>query len=146
MKFIKIYLLSLLTFLTGATAQENNVEGLKVTFRKVSEDYTASFSAGWGTPSVPIDALEGMKLVKLELTLKNEGQKDCRFDFYDVYLSTEKDSLYRFVTFLPSFRKTSVIIKPNKEIKEKILFEFPDEATPNELFIEDRRYKVIVEK
>jgi hypothetical protein len=146
MNFYNIYILTLLLFLSAVNAQENNVEGLKITFKKVSEDYASSISAGWGTPSVPIDALEGMKLVKLQLTLKNEGQKDCRFDFYDVYLSTEKDSLYRFVTFLPSLRKTTVILKPNEEIKKKILFEFPDNATPNELFIEDKKYKVIEEK
>lgn len=45
--------------------------------------------------------------------------------------------------YLPYNENTIVKIKTNKEVNKVILFEFPDNATPNELFIEDKRYKVI---
>jgi hypothetical protein len=144
MNLYKIYTLTLLLFLSTVNAQENNVEGLTVTFTKVTEDYLEI--ATYNGNIVPLEAIEGMKLVKLKLTLKNEGQKDCQFDFSSTYLSTEKDSLYPFTMYMNYNKNTIEKIKPKKKVNRVILFEFPDNATPNELFIEDKRYKVIEEK
>ena len=140
-------------------AQESNIEGLTVKFRKVSEDYvlsgpnqssavsqhTVGNSNNMSSTSVTF-ADDGMKFVKLKLTLKNEGEKDCNFDFANVYISTEQDSLYGFIQLQTSFTGTKTKIKPHKEIDRIVFFDFPDKATPKELFIEDKRYRIIVEK
>ena len=95
-KYIKPILSVLLLFsIVSFTIQENNVDGLSVKFRSVSEDYLIpGIPIGppyYSTP--PIPSSEGMKFVKLKLTLKNDGSKDCLFNFDDVYISTENDSL-----------------------------------------------------
>ena len=137
------FLLSLLLLvITGFTVQENNVDGLSIKFRKISEDYLKPGKPNGLFLVEPVEASQGMKFVKLKLTLKNEGQKDCVFDFADVYISTEKDSLYRFIEFQPYFTGTKTKIKPQKEIKRTVLFEFPEKSKPKELFIEDKRYKI----
>lgn len=151
----KIHLiLSVLLIMAANFREENNVEGLTVKFRKVSEDYmipgspydgAVRGSNGFASP-MPVGTDEGMKFVKLKLTLKNEGAEDCTFDFNGVYISTEQDSLYPFLKFQDYLTGTKTKIKPNKEIKRIAIFEFPDKATPKELFIEDKRYKIIEEK
>ncbi|MHA3786933.1 DUF4352 domain-containing protein [Flavobacterium hauense] len=154
----KIFLLlTLLIIIASGFRADNNVEGLSVTFRKVSEDYVISVTTnnysmnGPGVPkgvsgTQPHLADEGMKFVKLKLTLRNDGDKDCTFDFADVYISTEQDTLYPFLTMQTYFARTKIKIKPHKEIDRIVLFEFPDKAKPKELFIEDRRYPIIEEK
>jgi hypothetical protein len=144
MKVYKTFFLFpiLLLVITGFTVQENNVDGLSIKFRKVSEDYLKPGIPNGKYLVAPIEASQGMKFVKLKLTLKNEGQKDCVFDFADVYISTEKDSLYRFLEFQQYFVGTKTKIKPQKEIKRIVLFEFPEKEKPKELFIEDKRYKI----
>lgn len=136
----------LFIIVTGFKAENSSIEGLNIKFRKVSEDYMRP-----GVPiplmqPMPIEAAEGMKFVKLKLTLKNEGEKDCIFDFADVYISSEQDTLYRFLKFQAYFTDTKTKIKPKKEIDRIVLFEFPDKSTPKELFIEDKRYKIIEDK
>jgi hypothetical protein len=144
---IKVFfLLTILFAATSFTFQENKVEGLTIKIRKVSEDYLRPGMANGTLAVIPIAASEGMKFVKLKLTLKNEAQTDCIFDFEDVYISTEQDSLYRFLKLQATFIGTKTKIKPQKEIKRILLFEFPDSAKPKELFIEDKRYKIIEEK
>jgi hypothetical protein len=143
MKFYKRCILLLVTFVfIGFTVQENNVDGLRIEFRKVSEDYVKPGIPNGPYPVAMIEASEGMKFVKLKLTLKNVGKKTCVFDFADVYISTQKDSLYRFLEFQTYFVSTKTKIKPQKEIKRVILFEFPDHEKPKELFIEDKRYTI----
>lgn len=139
----KIIILSLLFFIVAGFKDGNNIEGLTIKFRKISEDYMRPDSPNGPMGSMPIEAAEGMKFVKLKLTLKNQGEKDCIFDFANVYISTEQDSLYRFLKFQAYFTGTKTKIKPNKEIDRIVLFEFPDKASPKELFIEDKRYKII---
>ena len=153
----KFSLITLLISITSFTTQDNyNVDGLTVIFRKISEDYVrpgnmqlrdpiAPFSTtmfSFRSSDVGFEANEGMKFVKLKLTLKNVGKKDCIFDFKDVYISSEKDSLYRFVDLQDYFAGTKTKIKPNKEIKRIVFFEFPDKEKPKELFIVDKRYKI----
>lgn len=128
------------------TFQENNVDGLTIKFRKVSEDYLIPGIPNGPYSSMPIGASDGMKFVKLHLTLKNESEKECLFDFNNVYISTEEDSLYIFYGFQGYFIRTKTIIKPNKEVKRIVLFEFPENAKPKELFIEDKRYLIKEEK
>ena len=147
MKVLKIYISLLIFFIiNGFTIQENNVDGLIIQFRKVSEDYVKPGIPMGKRGSSLIEASEGMKFVKLKLTLKNIGKKDCLFNFSDVYLSTQQDSLYPFLEFQTYFVNFKTKIKPNHEIKRVILFEFPINAKPKELFIEDKRYKVIEDK
>lgn len=144
MRQLKKYTLVLALFIiAGFTVQENSVEGLTIQFRKISE---SSFIPGEpnGTIAVfPEEASEGMKFVKLKLTLKNNGTKDCIFDFSDVYISNEQDTLYRFLKFQGYFTSTKTKIKPKKEIDRIILFEFPETSKPKELFIENKRYPII---
>lgn len=139
---VLVIILALMSF----SSQEHNVEGLTITFKKISEDYIRPDAPNGPMGSRPIEAAEGMKFVKLKLTLKNQSEKECTFDFNDVYLSTQQDSLYRFLTFQSYFTGTKTKIKPNKELDRIILFEFPDTATPKELFIEDKRYSVKLDK
>lgn len=141
-----IILLTLFFIVAGFKIENSNIEGLIIKFRKVSEDYMRPGPPNGSMGSMPIEAAEGMKFVKLKLTLKNEGEKDCIFDFADVYISTEQDSLYRFLKFQAYFTSTKTKIKPKKEIDRIVLFEFPDKAKPKELFIEDKRYKIIEDK
>ncbi|KFF02230.1 hypothetical protein [Flavobacterium hydatis] len=139
-------LLMLFIIVTGFKAENSSIEGLSIKFEKVSEDYMRPGDPIPLMPRIPIEAAEGMKFVKLKLTLKNEGEKDCIFDFADVYISSEQDSLYRFVKLQAYFIDTKTKIKPKKEIYRIALFEFPDKLEPKELFIEDKRYKIIEEK
>jgi hypothetical protein len=139
-------LLMLFIIVVGFKIANSSIEGLKVKFRNISEDYMRPGQANGPLGSFPIEAAEGMKFVKLKLSLKNEGEKDCIFDFADVYISTEQDSLYRFLKFQAYFTNTKTKIKPQKEIDRIVLFEFPDNAKPKELFIEDKRYKIIEDK
>lgn len=135
---LSVILIALMSF----NSQDYSIHGLTITFKKISEDYIRPDAPIGPMGSRPIEAAEGMKFVKLKLTLKNLGEKDCTFDFKDVYLSTQQDSLYRFLTFQSYFKGTKTKIKPNKELDRIILFEFPDNASPKELFIEDKRYAV----
>ncbi len=143
MRKIKILIvLTGLIFLTSFTQEENNVVGLDIKFRKISEDYLKP-----GTPNgpymvMPVEAAEGMKFVKLKMTFTNHGTKDCIFILADSYISTQKDSLYRAIDL--TGQKTK--IKPGKETKISVLYEFPDKDTPKEFFIEDRRFQIVVEK
>jgi hypothetical protein len=143
---IKIIILSIVLLIVTGFKVDSNVEGLTIKFREISEDYMRPGPPNGPMGSMPIEAEEGMKFVKLKLTLKNQGKKDCIFDFEDVYISTEQDSLYRFLNLQAYFTSTKTKIKPNKEIDRIVLFEFPDKATPKELFIEDKRYKIIEDK
>lgn len=130
------------------SSNRSNIEGLTVKFRKVSEDYVRSGDRDYNFPygtAMPVYADEGWKFVKLKLKLKNEGKTDCIFNFNDIYLSTEQDSLYRRLETTGISTGNETKIKPGKEIKRTVLFEFPDKATPKELFIEDKRYAVIEE-
>lgn len=145
MKLILSFL-SVILFSSISFSQENNVEGLTIEFVKVSEDYVynlSSFNAGYLGSA--LYAIDGMKFVKIKMRLKNEGNKNCIFNFDDVYVSTEQDSLYRFYKIFKNEDNT-VKIKPQKEITKSMLVEFPDERTPKELFIEDKRYKISVKK
>ena len=126
--------------------QENNVDGLTIKFNKVYEDYMIPGIPNGPYGSFPIAAIEGMKFVKLKISMKNEGAKNCLFNFDDVYISTEQDSLYRFYGFQGYFVNSTTKIKPQKEITRTAIFEFPDGMTPKEMFIEDKRYKIIEEK
>ncbi|MEO7975843.1 hypothetical protein [Flavobacterium sp.] len=113
---------------------------------KVYEDYMIP-----GTPNgpyglTPIAAIEGMKFVKLKISMKNEGTKNCLFNFDDVYISTGQDSLYRFYGFQGYFVNSNTKIKPQREITRTVIFDFPDGMKPKEMFIEDKRYKIIEEK
>ncbi|TDO71067.1 hypothetical protein EV143_11059 [Flavobacterium chryseum] len=147
MRKIKMIVLFTLFIIIAAFKIKNSaIDGLHIKFRKVSEDYMRPGSPNGPLGSMPIEAAEGMKFVKLKLTLKNEGEKDCIFDFENVYISTEQDSLYRFLKFQAYFTSTKTKIKPKKEIDRIVLFEFPDNAKPKELFIEDKRYKIIEDK
>jgi hypothetical protein len=138
-------LLLITVFIITSFGTDNNVEGLVVIFRKVSEDYLRSGEPNGIMSVAPILADEGMKFVKVKLTLKNEGEKECVFDFADVYISTEQDSLYRFIKLQGLFTGTKTKIKPHKEVDRTVLFDFPDKAKPKELFIEDKRF-IIIEK
>ena len=131
------------------------MDGLTIKFNKVYEDYMIpGIPRTPGTPlisngplgSLPIAAIEGMKFVKLKMSIKNLGAKNCLFNFDDVYISTEQDSLYRFYGFQGYFLKSITKIKPQKEITRIAIFEFPDGMVPKEMFIEDKRYKIIEEK
>lgn len=147
MRKIKVIALFMLFIVIAAfKIESSSIEGLQIKFRKVSEDYMRPGQPNGPIISMPIEAAEGMKFVKLKLTLRNEGEKDCIFDFENVYISTEQDSLYRFLKFQAYFTGTKTKIKPKKEIDRIVLFEFPDNAKPKELFIEDKRYKIIEEK
>jgi hypothetical protein len=130
--------------------QESNIEGLVIKFNKVSEDYVIPGVPNGPYGASPIVAGEGMKFVKLKITLENKGNKNCTFNFDDIYISTEQDSLYRIYIFPKYFPKyfisSDAKIKPQKEITRSIFFEFPDKMTPKELFIEDKRYKIVEEK
>lgn len=139
-------LLVVFLMIGGFNIENSNIEGLNIQFKNISEDYMRPGPANGPMGSMPIEASEGMKFIKLKLTLKNEGDKDCIFDFADVYISTEQDSLYRFLKFQAYFTNTKTKIKPKKEIDRIVLFEFPDKAKPKELFIEDKRYKIIEDK
>ncbi|MCC9070443.1 hypothetical protein LNQ49_02335 [Flavobacterium sp. F-65] len=139
-------LLMLFITTTGFKIEDSSIEGLSIKFRKISEDYMRPGEPMPLIQPMPIEAAEGMKFVKLKLTLKNEDKKDCIFDFADVYISSEQDSLYRFLKFQAYFIGTKTKIKPNKEIYRIALFEFPDKLEPKELFIEDKRYKIIEDK
>lgn len=144
-KNINLVLSVLFIIITGfETNRNNNVDGLSVKFRKVSEDYVIDTPTIIGNSKTI--ASNEMKFVKLKLTLRNESEKDCVFDFADVYISTEKDSLYRFLKFQAYLTSTAIKIKPHKEIDRIALFEFPDKAKPKELFIEDKRYTIAEEK
>ena len=129
--------LFLLFVFSGFVNPENNVAGLTVKFRKVSEDYIVPLAG-----AIPIEAGAGMKFVKLKLTLRNEGTEDCTFNFEEVYISTEQDSLYRFFKFQGYFVKAQTRIKPKKDIDRMVIFEFPINAKPKELFIEDKKYAI----
>ncbi|TPG38475.1 DUF4352 domain-containing protein [Flavobacterium pectinovorum] len=139
-------LLMLFIIIAGFKIENSSIEGLNIEFRKVSEDYVRPGVPMGPMGSTPILAADGMKFVKLKLTLRNDGEKDCVFDFEDVYISTEQDSLYRFLKFQAYFTDTKTKIKPKKEIDRIVLFEFPDNAKPKELFIEDKRYQIIENK
>ena len=141
LSFLSVVLFSSISF-----GQENNVEGLTIEFVKVSEDYVHHIGGlGPSYPGLALYAIDGMKYVKIKMRLKNEGSKNCIFNFDDVYVSTEQDSLYRFYKIFKNEDNT-VKIKPQKEITKFMLVEFPDERTPKELFIEDKRYKISVKK
>ncbi|MEO8237209.1 MAG: hypothetical protein ABI793_05070 [Flavobacterium sp.] len=140
------YFFLLFFYLSFSYCQENNVEGLTIKFKKVSEDYMIPGIPNGPYGSMPIAANEGMKFVKLKISMTNEGNINCIFNFDDVYISTEQDSLYRFYKFQGYFVNSITKIKPQKEISRILLFEFPDKMTPKELFIEDKRYKIIVEE
>ena len=145
MKVILSGLLFLL--LTGFAVQENNVDGLAVTFKKISEDYIISIVIPGAMSSYVytdmIEAHEGMMFVKMKLILKNEGNKDCVFNMDDVYISTPQDSLCRFYRFQGEYA-SETIIKPKKEIKRILYFEFPNDVKPTALFIENKRYPIRV--
>ncbi|TGD58479.1 hypothetical protein [Flavobacterium humi] len=139
----------LFLMLTGFAVLENNVEGLTVTFRKISEDYIILESIPNSMrPSYVysnmIEANENMMFVKMKLIFKNEGTKDCVFNMDDVYISTPQDSLYRFHSFQGKY-DSQTVIKPQKQIKRILYFEFPNDVTPKELFIENRRFPIRVE-
>jgi hypothetical protein len=123
-----------------------NVNGLSVKFRRISESNTIPGPPMGPISSPPIYADEGMKYIRLKLTLENTGDEECVFDFDDVYISTEQDSLYRFLKLEAYFTGTKTKIKPHKKIDRIALFEFPETARPKELFIEDKRYTIIKEK
>ncbi|MCR4032344.1 MULTISPECIES: hypothetical protein [Flavobacterium] len=144
MKLYFIFFINIL-FVSNLFSQ-SNVEGLTIKFKKISEDYIIPGQANGPLGASLIEAREGMKFVKLKVTLKNEGTKNCVFNFEDVYISTEQDSLYRFHSFQGYFVSAATKIKPQKEIDRILLFEFDDKMTPKELFIEDKRYRIIQEK
>ena len=124
---------------------QNNVDGLTVRFIKLSEDYVYP-GAGYGRfDSNSPSAADGMIFMNITIKMKNEGNKDCVFNLDDVYVSTEQDSLYRFYRCYTT-EDNSVKIRPQKEMTRAVIVEFPDGMTPKELFIEDKRYKLILEK
>lgn len=138
----------LFLMLTGFTVQENNVDGLAVTVRRISADYIISKPIA--NPMGPsyvysniIEASEGMMFVKMKLTFKNEGSKDCVFNMDEVYISTPQDSLYRFHSFQGEYASETVI-KPQKQLKRILYFEFPNDVKPTALFIENKRYSIQV--
>lgn len=157
MKLILSFL-SIVFFNSISFSQENNVDGLTIEFIKISEDYVHhpnAYNISYFTsPShiVPLPhmaseiyATDGMKFIKIKIKFKNEGNKNCIFNLDDVYVSTEQDSLYRFYKYYRD-EDNSVKIKPQKEVTKVVLVQFPDESMPKELFIEDKRYKIIVEE
>lgn len=139
---LSLFVIALVSF----KIPDSDVKGLKVKFRKVSENNFIPGPPNGPLSASPIFADEGMKYVKLKLTLINESEEDCVFDFDDVYISTEQDSLYRFLKFQAYFTGTKTKIRPHNEIDRIALFEFPEDAKPKELFIEDKRYKIVEEK
>ena len=150
---MKTRLLFLFIFIiTNLFSQENNVEGLTVEFKSITYD-TISFTDKKIIPgfafreriitSKDVIAPKGMIFLGLRVVFKNDGIKNCRFSLKDIYLSTEQDSLYQFVT-LEGMHDFDTKIKPEKKIGRVLIFEFPEKAIPKELFIEDRRYKVLI--
>jgi hypothetical protein len=138
---MKVILPIILIFLlTSFRIQENNVDGLKIKFRKVANVYSMPSGPG----GIQMFPSEGMTFKMLKLILSNDGTKDCTFNFNDVYISTKKDSLYSF-SFFYGFSNPETKIKPQKEIDRIVYFEFPEDENPKELFIEDKRYKIKVE-
>lgn len=141
---LKIILPTLLIFLlTSFRNQENNIEGLKIKFNKVSNvAFSDIYNKDFG--SFPVGKFREGNYKMLKLTLSNEGNKDCTFNFKDTYISTQKDSLYRF-SFFYGYSLFKTKIKPQKEITRIAYYEFPDNDNPKELFIEDRRFTIKVE-
>jgi hypothetical protein len=138
---MKVILSILLLFLlTSYTTQENNVEGLKIKFKKVTNVYSMPKGPG----AIEIFPSEGMIFKMVQLTLSNEGTKECRFNFKEVYISTQKDSLYSF-SFFYGFSSSKTKINPQKKIDRIVYFEFPENENPKELFIEDKVFKIVVE-
>ena len=133
----KIIFLLFVLVLTSFSKQENNVDGLALEFKKKSEDYV--FGDHYSNLSY---AKEGMKFVNLKIVFMNNGSNTCAFNLDDVFISTEKDSLYR--TF-ENFYNMKTKIKPQKKKTERIIFEIPNESKPNELYIEDKKFKIIIE-
>lgn len=139
---IKVILPIILIFLlTSFKIRENNLDGLKIKIRKVTNVYSLPSRENSNWQIFPND---GMTFKMLKLTLSNEGNKDCTFNFKDTYISTQKDSLYRFSCFY-GFSSSETKIKPHKEITRIVYFEFPESENPKELFIEDKRFKIEVE-
>ena len=160
MKTVKLVLfVSLILLFSMGCLTLGNADGLKVTFRDVYEDdyfyheqLMGNFPLGNPTPTQPIPnntvsyetftPSDGMKFVVLALTLENTGPKDCTFDFSEVFISTPKDSLYP-MTWLRGRYSVETKIKSKKKIKRTVYFEFPKHYEPNELFIEDKRFKIV---
>lgn len=152
-------LLTLLLFSYGFISK-GSIDGLKITFRDVYEDKeflneneitnTANGISSSGIPnnitSYPLlyTPNDGMKFVVLDMTLENTGTSDCKFDLKDIYISTEKDSLYPLLGMTGRL-STATKIKPTKKLKRSCYFEIPKNAQPNELYIEDRKIKILKE-
>jgi hypothetical protein len=152
----------LLLLILGFTVQENNVDGLRIEFKKVT--YVSSYSYD-GTSYLeknknPLTLLkkeremphEGFIFEKLKLKLTNVGKTDCIFDCNHIFISTKKDSLYpfsftdnRILTGMGLNTATQVKIQPNETITKTLYFEFPDDEAPNEIYIENRKFKIIKE-
>lgn len=141
---LKIILPTLLIFLlTSFRNQENDIEGLKIKFNKVSNvAFLDIYNKDFG--SFPVGKFREGNYKMLKLTLSNEGNKDCTFNFKDTYISTQKDSLYRF-SFFYGYSLFKTKIKPKKEITRIAYYEFPEDDDPKDLFIEDRRFTIKVE-
>lgn len=146
----KVLLLLLLFIAAGFAIPGNNVDGLTVEFKSITDDTIAftdkKITMGYKVgeriyTGTEVTAHKGMKFLGIRVVFKNEGVKNCEFNLKDIYLSTEQDSLYQFVT-LQGWHDDNTKIKPNKKISRTLIFEFPEKAIPKELFIEDKRYKV----
>nr|WP_315238206.1 hypothetical protein [uncultured Flavobacterium sp.] len=143
MKLYFIFFINI--FFISNLFSQNNVEGLTIRFIKLSEDYVYP-GAGYGRfDSSSPSAADGMIFMNISIKMKNEGNKDCVFNLDDAYVSTEQDSLYRFYRCY-RIEDNSVKIRPQKEMTRAVVVQFPDKMTPKELFIEDKRYKIILEK
>ena len=142
---IKIIASTLLIFLiTSFKNQENNIEGLKIKFTKVTDVSFTNVNSSTSFNSNNFGKFPEGNYKMLKVTLTNEGNKDCTFNFKDTYISTQKDSLYRF-SFFYGYSGFKTHIKPQKEITRIAYYEFPEDENPKELFIEDKRFIIKVE-
>lgn len=146
---VKKVLISLLLTLSVAslTAQQSNIEGMKVEFKAITEDSIVAVAQSLHTidGNNTITAQAGMKFVRLRIHFKNEGAETCMFDVSNTYISTEKDSLYQY-TAQESGQIEAIFLKPQKSIQRTLIYQFPKNENPKELFIEDKRYKIILKQ
>lgn len=138
---MKAYLL----FLLYLTSCPLHVDGLSVSFLGMSSNPDFMRYDRVNNTAHQLFPHEGMVFVSLRGTYKNNGVKTCDFDLKDAYLSTEKDSLYPLYS-LESRTDTKVRIKPGKQVNRVLVFEFPEKEKVKELFIEDKRFRVELNK
>lgn len=142
-----IILLLLLVSFASFTVQQSDIEGLRVEFKAITEDTIVAAAQSINTidGDNTITAQAGMKFIRLRIGFKNEGSETCMFDVSNTYISTGKDSLYQF-TAQESRQMEVVFLKPQKSIQRTLIYQFPKNENPKELFIEDKRYKIILKQ